>query len=69
MKNADDVARCLSHYYGNCCHERTQLWILSALIKLIPHVNIFPEVFDSMTTSYSAANEEVIQVINVLHIA
>ena len=66
--SVDDIVRYLCRYYGNCSHDTTKLWILSALIKLIPQANIFPEVLETLTTSSNSTNQEIIQVIKVFSV-
>ena len=63
--SVDDIVRYLCRYYGNCGHDTTKLWILSALIKLLPHANMLQELVETLTTSYNSTNQEIVQVTNI----
>jgi hypothetical protein len=59
---ADDIEQCLTRRYVRCVEERTKLWILSAIRKLLPYFSNQLEVLNSLPQNADDDGQEVLQV-------
>jgi len=60
---SDDVAVCLARWFADSCSGVTKQWIVTALLKLMPHLGNLSVVLETLGENmFESESREVLQV-------
>jgi len=62
---SDDVALCLAHWFSCSSSDVTKQWIITALLKLSPHVSNLSLLLETLRKNSESESREVLQVLCV----